>query len=76
MVSCELQELLYNKHLNIDGTRIESTGFTYQHSTLELTSMREVRRYWVNTSMREVRRYWVNTSMREVRRYWVNTRRR
>ncbi|KAK3799987.1 hypothetical protein RRG08_035586 [Elysia crispata] len=36
------QELLYNKHLNIDGTRIESTGFTYTHPTLELSSMKEI----------------------------------
>ncbi|RUS73108.1 hypothetical protein EGW08_019130 [Elysia chlorotica] len=36
------QELLYNKHINIDGTRIESTGFTYSHPTLELSSMREI----------------------------------
>ncbi|KAK3752249.1 hypothetical protein RRG08_064270 [Elysia crispata] len=36
------QELLYNKHLNIDGTRIESKGFTYNYPTLELSSMKEI----------------------------------
>ncbi|KAK3781123.1 hypothetical protein RRG08_037580, partial [Elysia crispata] len=36
-----MQGLLNNKHLNIDGTRIESTGFTYNYPTLELSSMKE-----------------------------------
>ncbi|GFN83291.1 Dtdp-glucose 4,6-dehydratase [Plakobranchus ocellatus] len=36
------QELLYNKHLNIDGTKIETTGFSYTHRHLELNSLRQI----------------------------------
>ncbi|KAI8503068.1 hypothetical protein Bbelb_188890 [Branchiostoma belcheri] len=35
-------EQLYNKHLCIDGSAIESTGFTYQHPHLTADSLREV----------------------------------
>ena len=39
---CVLQELLYNKHLYMDGTKIEQTGFTYHYPELHLTCLRQV----------------------------------
>eukprot|EP00058_Branchiostoma_floridae_P011039 XP_002596527.1 hypothetical protein BRAFLDRAFT_283078 [Branchiostoma floridae] len=36
------QEQLYNKHLCVDGSAIEATGFTYQHPHLTVDSLREV----------------------------------
>ena len=37
-----LQELLYNKHLHMDGTKIEQTGFSYQYPELHLPCLRQV----------------------------------
>ena len=37
------QELLYNKHLHVDGSKIESTGFNYRQATPTLDLMRKVR---------------------------------
>ena len=36
------QELLYNKHLHLDGTKLESLGFAYQKPELTIESMQEV----------------------------------
>ena len=36
------QELLYNKHLHIDGTRVTETGFVYHKPRLELDSLQQV----------------------------------
>ncbi|XP_035671032.1 dTDP-glucose 4,6-dehydratase-like [Branchiostoma floridae] len=36
------EEQLYNKHLCVDGSAIEATGFTYQHPHLTVDSLREV----------------------------------
>lgn len=40
------QELLYNKHLNIDGSKIEGTGFSYELPRVSLELLREVRVKW------------------------------
>ena len=37
------QELLYNKHLRVDGSKIETTGFSYQQPRPTLELLREVR---------------------------------
>jgi nucleoside-diphosphate-sugar epimerase len=36
------QELLYNKNLSIDGTKVESTGFKYEHPTLTEAACRQM----------------------------------
>ncbi|PVD36434.1 hypothetical protein C0Q70_03418 [Pomacea canaliculata] len=36
------QELLYNKHLHMDGTKIEQTGFHYSYPELQLQTLRQV----------------------------------
>ncbi|KAK7497804.1 hypothetical protein BaRGS_00010938 [Batillaria attramentaria] len=36
------QELLYNKHLHMDGTKIEQTGFSYSYPELRLTCLRQI----------------------------------
>lgn len=36
------QELLYNKHLHIDGTKIENVGFVYEVPRLTVDLLREV----------------------------------
>ena len=36
------QELLYNKHLRVDGSRIEATGFGYLQPQPTLQLLREV----------------------------------
>lgn len=36
------QELLYNKHLRVDGSKIERTGFVYQQPCPTLELVREV----------------------------------
>lgn len=36
------QELLYNKHLHIDGSKIETLGFSYQEPRPTLELLREV----------------------------------
>ena len=37
------QELLYNKHLHVDGSRIEGTGFTYEVPQVSRELLWEVR---------------------------------
>lgn len=37
------QELLYHKHLHVDGSRIEGTGFTYDVPQVSMELLREVR---------------------------------
>ena len=37
------QELLYNKHLHVDGTKIEATGFQYEVPCVTLDLLKEVR---------------------------------
>nr|KAI8752522.1 dTDP-D-glucose 4; 6-dehydratase-like isoform X2 [Biomphalaria glabrata] len=36
------QELLYNKHLYVDGSKIESLGFTYHVPRLEVSSLKSI----------------------------------
>lgn len=36
------QELLYNKHLHINGHRITATGFSYQHPRITIELLKEV----------------------------------
>lgn len=36
------QELLYNKHVHMDGSKLEKHGFTYQHPELQLAVLRQV----------------------------------
>lgn len=36
------QELLYNKHLHVDGSKLEGTGFNYQHPRPTIDLLREV----------------------------------
>ena len=36
------QELLYNNNIHIDGSKVESTGFSYEHPKLELATIKEV----------------------------------
>ena len=37
------QELLYNRHLHVNGTKIESTGFSYAVAKISVELLREVR---------------------------------
>lgn len=37
-----LQELLYNKHTNINGSKIESTGFQYEVPNMTVDLLKEV----------------------------------
>ncbi|KAK6185056.1 hypothetical protein SNE40_007377 [Patella caerulea] len=39
---CIDQELLYNKHLYLDGSKIENLGFTYQYPELKIEYLKEV----------------------------------
>ncbi len=36
------QELLYHKHLHIDGSKIEQTGFSYEHARPTVDLLRQV----------------------------------
>jgi hypothetical protein len=36
------QELLYNKHLHINGTKIENVGFVYEVPRLNVDMLKEV----------------------------------
>ncbi|CAH1788497.1 unnamed protein product [Owenia fusiformis] len=36
------QELLYDKHIHMDGTKIESTGFCYDRPSLTIDSLKEI----------------------------------
>ncbi|KAH3716248.1 hypothetical protein DPMN_058967 [Dreissena polymorpha] len=36
------QELLYNKHLFLDGSKLESTGFTFDHPELKASYLQQV----------------------------------
>ncbi len=36
------KELLYNKHLCVDGSKIEATGFSYQEPRITIELLREV----------------------------------
>lgn len=47
------QELLYNRHLHIDGTKIENVGFVYEVPRLTLDLLREVRALLPATSANE-----------------------
>ena len=37
------QELLYHKHLHVDGSKIEASGFSYSQPKLTLELLQEVR---------------------------------
>ncbi|XP_033099689.1 dTDP-D-glucose 4,6-dehydratase-like isoform X2 [Anneissia japonica] len=41
------QELLYNKHLYLDGRKIEATGFQYEHPHVSMDSLRAVLKDYV-----------------------------
>ena len=35
-------QLLYNKHLYLDGSKLEETGFQYERPYLEISSLQEL----------------------------------
>jgi len=45
------QELLYNNPLSVDGSKIESTGFTYDHPLLTEQALREQVNYFVEQNL-------------------------
>lgn len=45
------QELLYNKHLHLDGSRLEALGFGYQKPELTIESMQEVLEDYLHTGL-------------------------
>jgi hypothetical protein len=42
MIFCTLQELLYEKHLSLDGSKLEETGFKCEHGKLTTDNLKEV----------------------------------
>lgn len=45
------QELLYNKHLHLDGSRLEALGFGYQKPELTIESMQDVLEDYLHTGL-------------------------
>jgi len=45
------QELLYNNSLSVDGSKIEETGFAYDHPTLTEQALREQVKYFVDQGL-------------------------
>merc|ERR1711991_1159638 len=45
------QELLYNNHLAVDGSKIESTGFTYDHPEINEELVREQIAYFTSQNI-------------------------
>jgi len=45
------QELLYNNSLSVDGSKIESTGFTYDHPVLTEQLLREQVAYFTEQNL-------------------------
>jgi len=45
------QELLYNNSLSVDGSKIEETGFTYDHPLLTEQALREQVNYFVDQGL-------------------------
>ena len=37
------QELLYNKHLHINGSKLEKTGFTFEHPKMTTEGLKQVK---------------------------------
>lgn len=45
------QELLYNNSLSVDGSKIESTGFTYDHPQVTEALLREQVQYFIDQNL-------------------------
>jgi len=45
------QELLYNNHLSIDGSAIESTGFKYEYETVTIAEVKKSLQYYIDQKL-------------------------